>query len=116
MSAEGISVFYGADNVDTVIKEIYDTEFPVATVATFKNLRKLNILDLTNINNIEYPSICDKKKRHHRSAISFLRELNKNLIKPIHEMKSIEYIPSQIMAEYFRYLYTYKGEVIDGIK
>ena len=30
-------------------------------------------------------------------------------------MESTEYIPAQIFAEYFRYLYTYNGKPIDGI-
>ena len=115
MSAKGISIFYGADGIETTIREIYDDNFPCVTVAPFINLRKLVVLDLTKIDNVEFPSLFDKYKRENREAILFFRKLKKILTKPIKNMKSIEYIPIQIIAEYFRYICKYEGNNIDGI-
>ncbi len=116
MSAEGISIFYGANNTRTSILEIYDPKYTFVTVAEFFNLRQLIILDLTKIGPITFPSLFDRKNRENRQAILFLRKLNENIVRPIDTMESIEYIPAQIVAEYFRYIYLYRGIHIDGIK
>jgi hypothetical protein len=115
MSAEGISIFYGAEDVDTTITEIYDSQYAFVTVAPFENLRNLTLLDLTKIQKIKLPSIFDKSNRKYRAAIEFLRELYEEITRPIEYMKSIEYIPVQIISEYFRYLFRYKRKKIDGI-
>lgn len=115
MSAEGISVFYGADNIKTAISEIYDSRFGYASVAPFVNTKELVLLDLTKIENTPFPSLFDEERREYRETILFLRELNKNLTRPIESMENIEYVPAQIIAEYFRFLYKYDDQSIDGI-
>ncbi len=115
MSAEGISIFYGADSAKTAIAEIYDSRYRFATTAIFQNLYDIQVIDLTQIANIPYPSLFDEERRGYRESLAFLRELNDNLTRPIESMESIEYIPAQIVAEYFRFLYTYQGKSIDGI-
>ena len=114
MSAEGISVFYGADNAETVLAEI-DYGEPAATVAAFENTKLLHILDLTDTSKYVVPSLFDSERRHLREAAIFLKELNKDLTREITEMSAIEYVPAQVVAEYFRYLYTFEGNPIDGI-
>jgi len=115
MSAEGISVFYAANDIKTTIAEIYRSNYPYATVAQFKNLRELLLLDLTRISDLCVPSLFDSENRSMREPIKFLRSLNADLIKPIESLKRIEYIPAQIVTEYFRFLFTLKGERLDGI-
>lgn len=115
MSAEGISIFYGTDSAKTAIAEIYDQRYRFATTAIFQNLYDIQVIDLTQIANIPYPSLFDEERRGYRESLAFLRELNDNLTRPIESMESIEYIPAQIVAEYFRFLYTYQGKSIDGI-
>ncbi|WMJ77324.1 MULTISPECIES: HEPN-associated N-terminal domain-containing protein [unclassified Sedimentibacter] len=115
MSAEGISIFYGANDVKTAIAEIYNSQYKYATVAPFVNLRNLILVDLTKVEDIEFPSLFDKEKRKYRQALDFFIKLNENLTQPIENMVSIEYIPAQIIAEYFRYIYCYNGISIDGI-
>jgi hypothetical protein len=115
MSAEGISIFYGANDEKTAITEIYDSRYMYATVAPFKNINELTVLDLTKIEDIPFPSLFDRENRIYREAILFLRELNDNLTRPIEYLESIEYIPAQIVAEYFRFIFTQDGQPIDGI-
>lgn len=115
MSAEGISIFYGAGSEKTAIAEIYDSRFRFATTTIFQNLYDIQVIDLTQIANIPYPSLFDEERRGYRESLEFLRELNDNLTRPIELMESIEYIPAQIVAEYFRFLYTYQSKSIDGI-
>lgn len=38
MSAEGISIFYGADCETTAIAEIYDSRYKYVTTAVFQNI------------------------------------------------------------------------------
>lgn len=115
MSAEGISIFYAADSAKTAVSEIYDSSYGYATTAIFKNLSDIQLVDLTQITNISYPSLFEEERRDLREPLTFLRELNANLTQPIESMESIEYIPAQIVAEYFRFLYTYKDNPIDGL-
>ena len=115
MSAEGISIFYGAGNEKTAVAEIYNSEYRFATTAIFQNLYDIQVIDLTQILNIPYPSLFDKERRGYRESLAFLRALNNNLTRPIELMESIEYVPAQIVAEYFRFLYTFHDKPIDGI-
>lgn len=116
MSAEGISFFYGADNLDTALCEIYDDRFSHVTIGRFENKEEIYYLDLTYIKNMSIPDIFDVERRDHTSAILFLKSWINDLLKPIDKMQAIEYIPSQIIAEYFRYVFNYKDKDIKGIK
>ncbi len=114
MSAEGISVFYCANDIETVLTEIDDGE-SAATVVAFENTRTLHILDLFDTSKYAVPSLFDDERRHLREAAIFLKSFNSDLTREITEMSAIEYIPAQVVAEYFRYLYTFNGSPIDGI-
>jgi hypothetical protein len=115
MSAVGISIFYGADSEKTAIAEIYDSNYRFATTAVFENIHDIQVIDLTELETLTFPSLFDENKRIFRETIAFLRELNKNLTRPIERMEDIEYVPAQIIAEYFRFLHSYNGKSIDGI-
>lgn len=115
MSAEGISMFYAANDIATTMAEIYKPEFSCATIAEFNNSRELLLLDLTMIDDLVVPSLFDAEKRGLREPIKFLLSLNSDLTKPIENKQNIEYIPAQIVTEYFRYLFLHNNESIDGI-
>lgn len=114
MSAEGISLFYAALEQETALKEIYD-EMEYATVAKFKTNRNLTILDLTKLQSMAYPSIFDEENRQKRNSLLFLKEFAKDICKKINGVPSIEYVPTQIVTEYFRYVFKSKYGNIDGI-
>ena len=46
----------------------------------------------------------------------FFKKLNEDLKRPIESMARVEYVPAQILTEYFRYVYEINGQHIDGIK
>ena len=118
MSAVGISVFYSADNTATVLDEIVNDSQHYASVAEFRCLRELIILDLTTIRDIEFPSLFDKKNGQYREQIAFLYELEKDLTRSIKTescISEIEYVPTQVFAEYFRFLHQFEGKPVDGI-
>ena len=111
MSAAGISVFYGTDDIKTAMKEVLQPNTDSFVIAEFSNSQKIKYLDLTGIKNLKCPSFFDIDKSEIRDKISFLYELDKELVKYIDSNEHIEYVPTQVFAEYFRTF-----EQIDGIK
>lgn len=114
MSAEGISIFYGANNIKTALSEIFDYNYKYATVVQFTNINTMHLLDLSNINSIEYPSIYDHRNRFKRKYIDFFKNFSESIARPIDNSPAIEYVPTQILTEYFRHVFQY-GCFVDGI-
>lgn len=114
MSAEGISIFYGANNIKTVLAEIYNGTDRYATIAQFKNNNELCLLDLSNVLHMKLPSLFDRKNRDKRGYIRFFKDFINMIISPVDNIPAIEYVPTQILTEYFRHVYGY-GCMFDGI-
>ena len=119
MSPAGISMFYGAANEKTAFIETYDAHSLAknsVTFGLFVTARKLRFLDLTAIPDL--PSIFDEHRFHQRHGLIFLRHLRSDMAKPINRdgREHYEYVPTQIVAEYFRRVFKTKGKgAIDGI-
>jgi len=114
MSAEGISIFYGANNIKTVLAEIYNGIDQYATIAQFKNKHKLLLLDLSKVLNMKSPSLFDRKNRDKKGYIRFFKDFINMITSPVDNIPAIEYVPTQILTEYFRHVYRY-GCTFDGI-
>lgn len=118
MSPAGISMFYGANNECTAFIETHDptaTAKDAITFGYFHVARKLRLLDLTSIPDV--PSIFDETKFDQRHGLIFLHLLRADMAKPIARDNRIhfEYVPTQIVSEYFRHIHrTYQG-CFDGI-
>jgi hypothetical protein len=120
MSAAGIPMFYGATTPVCAAEESrsvdqYADEKAV-TVGEFEALRDLQILDLSR--EFEFPSLFDPYRREYRAALVFLqhfvRDLRKDVTRDEHE--HIDYVPTQIVSEYFRSVYSFGDNVkLDGI-
>lgn len=110
MSPAGIPMFYGAFEQGTAVAETYDPSCgPLVKISVGKwgTARKIPVLDLTRIP--EVPSIFDSEKRGERPGIIFLHEFTRELSQPIEKdgREHIEYVPTQVMTEYFRHIYTH---------
>ena len=130
MNAAGISVFYCSDNSNTCIQEVMESCIDVKSVigvGKFTNIEDLKYLDLTEIKNKELPSIFNCDEYIYREIIIFLKDLNKELTMPIEDvnddeknsidcLKAIEYVPTQIFAEYFKLNVGLKGIKYDSAK
>jgi hypothetical protein len=118
MSAAGISMFYGAFDPDTCLKELdYEDARHTASIARFKTIRDLHIVSLTDAPRI--PSIYDDERRPQRDALRFLREFLFDFAKPVKkdDKERIEYVPTQIVTEFIRYsMTTENGAKIMGVK
>jgi hypothetical protein len=116
MSPEGISMFYGAFDRRTCIKEIVDiTNVKKGiTIGKFTNLEELHLLDFTELP--EIPGFFSDNQ-YTREAILFLKTFSQKISKPIQkdELEHIEYIPTQVFTEYIRYEIRINNRNIDGI-
>lgn len=119
MSPAGIPMFYGALDLRTAIMETYNADDRLSliiTKATFETLKPLRVLDLTSLP--ECPSLFDAERRHLRTAVSFMQAFALDASKSIARdgREHIEYVPTQVVAEYFRHVYRGEdGGVINGI-
>lgn len=108
-------MFYGASDEETAIKEVCNN-VPYVTVAPWETLREFKILDLTNLPPL--PSLFDERQHYLRHSIFFLDAFANDVSKSIDKdgREHIEYIPTQIVTEYFRHIFLDKeNEHIKGI-
>ena len=116
MSPAGIPMFYGAFGEEIVIAETRDKKACCATIGTFCSLKEFRAVDLTDFPPV--PSLFDTETRELRASIMFLRSFAKDLSRPIDKdgREHIEYVPTQIVTEYFRRLFLDShGDHIRGI-
>ena len=84
-------------------------------VGAFETLENIHVLDLTNIPSV--PSLFSPS-RYLRPILKFLHSFADDLSKPIKKDDRVhtEYVPTQIVTEYFRYsLHREGGPLIRGI-
>lgn len=109
MSAAGIPMFYGTQEIDTAIAEVMavpsNARYPLATVGTFVSARPSLLLDLTSLP--EVPSLFDASSRHLRAPLRFLRAFVDDLSRPVSldDMEHLEYVPTQVVTEWFRHVF-----------
>jgi hypothetical protein len=112
-------MFYGSDSVDTAVKEIVNREAKdeIISIGVFRNRRNFRIIDLTSL---PFISMFDQDKSELYHITLFLRKFSRAIAKRVSKSDSnghIDYVPTQIITEYFRYLYSSeRGLKIDGIK
>ncbi len=117
MSPPGIPVFYGALDPDTTVDEIFERREgdAVASIGCFTLARHFRVLDLTDLPN--FPSLYDPDRRKQRKYLRFLREFAERIARRIagDDRHHIDYIPTQIVAEYFRFHLEPRVRPLDGI-
>jgi len=102
MNAAGISVFYGAFDLQTCIAE---TRVPVggaAVVGRFEILRPLRILDMRAFDRTAWGgSVFHPQFIRNHAYVAFLREFHAEIRRPVlPNTETLEYLPTQVMAEY----------------
>jgi hypothetical protein len=119
MSPAGVPMFYGALDKDTAIAETVDLTThgkKIASLGVFRAERELAVLNLSELPSI--PSIFDTASHEAIHSLRFLHDFAKDFSKPIARdgREHIEYVPTQIVTEYFRRVFTLSdGRRIDGI-
>jgi HEPN superfamily RES-like protein/RES domain-containing protein len=119
MSPHGIPMFYAARECETALKETSSGGRGMVwhlTLGAFEVGSGFQILDLADVPAV--PSVFDVERRHLIEPLRFLHVFVDEVRKPIrrNEEEHIEYVPTQIVAEYLRHLYEHQtGERVDGI-
>lgn len=115
LNAVGIPIFYGAFTSKHLQKEVRLQENENLLVGEFHINKDVHVLDLTKI---PVPSIFRVKDKNRREAIKFLNQFKREIMKPVlsEGIENLEYIPSQIFAEFIRHRCQYAGQRILGIK
>lgn len=116
-SAEGISMFYGAENNETAIEEIIDRDQPAEyiSIAEFYPGKQLTLVDLRNIQHIGFFNF-DKIDLYEPCKFlrSFVGQVSIKVDKK--QNRRIEFVPSQVVTEYFRHVLPSKAKFpIHGI-
>lgn len=115
MSPAGISMFYGGFDLDTVKAEIYTEEDnikgKIITTGEFSTIQPLLMVDFTEIPNA---SVFSNYNLH---RLEFLRSFSKSIAQPYtrDNKVNIEYVPTQIMTEYFRHIFPFESQHINGL-
>ncbi len=101
IGAEGIPCFYLANDVDTSIKEVRAGAFDYVTVAKYKIIKPLRVIDLRLLDHISPFSISEP------AALAINREtlfrIKTEVEKPVRVTENnIEYVPIQFICDYIR--------------
>ena len=114
MNAQGISVFYGADDASVAIAEVRPCVGSRVAVANFDITRPLRLLDLTALEDAhDMGSIFDPSLKRRLERVAFLRTLGGRMARPVMpDDEAIDYLPTQAVADF---LATTNEPRLDGI-
>lgn len=114
MNARGISVFYGANDPKAAIAEVRPPVGSKVAVAQFEIIRKLRLLDLTALKNVQMRgSIFDVDFARRLERAQFLKSLSNRITQPVMpDDEPFEYLATQAIADF---LATESSVPIDGI-
>ena len=102
MNAEGISVFYGAMEMETCVSEIRAPVGSRVVVGKFELLRTVRLLDLSAMARVSVNvSYFDSHYAINKGRAAFLRHLVREISRPIVPQDEVkEYLSTQVVAEY----------------
>jgi hypothetical protein len=118
MSPAGIVMFYGSRDAETAIAEIDDDLTLGVAVGTFKFTRQAAILDLTTLpRRFGFFEQQSDSSTVNRYALDFLHNFVKSLAAKVEpgEREHIDYVPTQVVTEWFRTAFRHAGSPLDGI-
>lgn len=120
MSPAGIPLFYGSDDKATAMSEVtrhLPSDKDHWTIGRFEVTSAITVVDFTALRPI---SVFDPEFGHLNRQAAFLREFVSELSRPIAPSdEHIEYVPTQIITEFFLRVYETVGigrARIDGIR
>lgn len=112
-------MFYVSDDGETALREIAKAPGSFA-LGAFRTRRDIRILDLADVPAVPsiFAEIADSLEYDPRPLLIFLNYFTAALSKPIarDDRVHVEYIPTQIVTEYFRTEFLHEDAKIDGIR
>jgi hypothetical protein len=120
MSPAGVVMFYGSDDPQTAVAEVDDDPKLGISVGTFKTTREVTVLDLTRLPR-RIPFFRQEPETQERpfdrSGIAFLHDFVASLAAKVEkgDREHIDYVPPQVVTEWFRTIFHIDGSKLDGI-
>ena len=116
LSAKGITCFYGAFNQETAVAEVRPAIHSLIVSCQFKLRRPIKVIDLTVFREVKDYKPFDKRYAARHKLFRFLNEFLKELETPISpDNADLEYLPAQVVAEYFQHHMATELGKIEGI-
>jgi hypothetical protein len=117
MSAPGISICYGALDQDTAIVEVKRGRKKTYAVGEFELCCPIWALDLARLPPVPNLFCESDEQAARRPLLCFLRDFVRDLTKPIARDNRIhvEYVPTQVVTEYFRTEVEHEGESVRAV-
>ncbi len=119
MSPAGIVMFYGSDKRETAVAEIDDDATLGISVGTFQTKRDGTVLDLTRLpRRLGFFEQQSDSSEVNRYALEFLHRFVKSLAVKVMpgDREHIDYVPTQVVTEWFRTAFRHRKKTIDGIR
>ena len=115
MNPVGIPYLYVSLDRETARCEIKPEEQEGYTLATLKTKASLLLLNLADLP--APPSTFELDKYNEMHQLQFLYAFSQEIRQPVSKdgKEHIEYIPTQIISDFFRHRFTYHEEKLDGI-
>lgn len=119
MSPAGIVMFYCSDDRETAVAEIDDDPALGIAVGTFQTTRDATVLDLTKLpRRLGFFEEQSDSSAVDRYALDFLHHFVKTLAAKVEPgaQEHIDYVPTQVVTEWFRTSFRHHRRAIDGIR
>lgn len=114
LNASGIGYLYLCEHYDIAIAEIKSSLNDLCTVAKFKTLSELNLVDLSQINKLSIFQFDNKEQ--YLMNYEILNKLDYSMRKLSSNQRSeIEYVPTEFISDLIKYM-KIDGVEVDGIK
>ncbi len=115
MSPAGIVMFYASDDPQTAAAEIDDKPSLGISIGTFRITRDILVLDLTRLP--RRPAFFENHYGYDRYAVSFLHEFVRSMAARVEpgNREHVDYVPTQVVTEWFRTAFKHADTSIDGI-
>lgn len=112
MNPPGIPMFYGAETGELAALEVRAIQ---ATIGEFKMLRDVRIINIADLPPV--PGFFSEASREERQGLSFLHRLTRLMAAPVpqNDRVNVDYIPTQILTEFFRD-YSFDEGQVDGVR
>jgi hypothetical protein len=118
MSPAGIVMFYGSSETDTAVAEIDDKPELGIAVGTFRTLRDLRVVDLTRLPRpLRFFESQPETSIENRYVLSFLNSFGVSMAARVEpgDREHIDYVPTQVVTEWFRTRPLANEPKMDGI-
>jgi hypothetical protein len=119
MSPPGIVMMYVSEEIPTAMAETDDGSGTYAC-GQFLTTREMRILDLVELPNVPsfFTELPDTAEYNPRVAVGFLHGIAEDISRPIarDDRVHVEYVPTQVVTEYFRTIALEDDSKLDGIR